>query len=216
VSHTDPIKASTTSGGHLADLIAALPDAINHALQTTFPDRHTPALAAEITTTAIRILTGSICPAFPGLCTETGDHYGHSNHEHKVCDKAGHPFLDTGFVHCSDGGPAVVYIAGQGHEDYAPEEVRAATSKIRALLDVADRMADQLLAHHTHAAPVAELHRQCRADYTGNADRRAQDHRDDVHLIETAAEAARASVDRAFPHVARFLADEHAEAGEPR
>lgn len=58
---------------------------------------------------------------------------------------------------------------------------------------------------------VAELHRQCRADYASNADRRAQHHRDDAHLIEDAEEAARASVDRAFPHVAAFLAAERGE-----
>jgi hypothetical protein len=38
---------------------------------------------------------------------------------------------------------------------------------------------------------LAQLHRQCRADYDGNADRRAQDHRYDAFLIAAASEAAR-------------------------
>ncbi|MDT0568886.1 hypothetical protein RM704_15645 [Streptomyces sp. DSM 3412] len=58
---------------------------------------------------------------------------------------------------------------------------------------------------------VAELHRLCRDDYASSVDRRVQDHRDDAHLIEDAEEAARASVDRAFPAVAAFLATEAGE-----
>jgi hypothetical protein len=39
---------------------------------------------------------------------------------------------------------------------------------------------------------VAELHRLCREDYASNAARRAQDHRDDAHLIAAANEAVAA------------------------
>lgn len=86
------------------------------------------------------------CREYPGLCTETEPgHYDHSNHEHRVRDKQGETILDVGFVQVSDGGPAVIYIGGLAHEDYAPEEVRAKTAELRALLDEADRMADQLL-----------------------------------------------------------------------
>jgi hypothetical protein len=39
---------------------------------------------------------------------------------------------------------------------------------------------------------VAELHRLCREDYASSADRRAQDHRDDAHLLASASEAVAA------------------------
>lgn len=41
----------------------------------------------------------------------------------------------------------------------------------------------------TRADRVAELHRLAREDYASAADRRAQDHRDDVNLIANAIEA---------------------------
>jgi len=42
---------------------------------------------------------------------------------------------------------------------------------------------------------VTELHRLCRDDYASSADRRAQDHRDDAHLIEDATEAVAATME---------------------
>jgi hypothetical protein len=44
------------------------------------------------------------------------------------------------------------------------------------------------------SATLAELHRLCREDYESNAARRAQDHRDDAHLIADASQAAAAAV----------------------
>ncbi|MDX2943325.1 hypothetical protein [Streptomyces caniscabiei] len=44
-------------------------------------------------------------------------------------------------------------------------------------------------------APVAELHRLCRDDYTSSADRRTQHHRDDARLTENGAEAVAARVE---------------------
>lgn len=41
-------------------------------------------------------------------------------------------------------------------------------------------------------ARVAELHRLAREDYASSADRRAQNHRDDAHLIASASEAVAA------------------------
>jgi hypothetical protein len=41
----------------------------------------------------------------------------------------------------------------------------------------------------TSASRVAELHRLCDQDYASNAARRAQDRRDDAHLIASASEA---------------------------
>lgn len=100
------------------------------------------------------------CREYPGLCTETEPgHFDHSNHEHRVRDKQGETILDVGFVQVSDGGPAVIYIGGLAHEDYAPEEVHTKTAEIRALLDQADQMADQLLGRraHTQVAALPEL-----------------------------------------------------------
>lgn len=91
-------------------------------------------------------LTATLCPVFPGLCTETGDHTVHWNHQHKVRDRRGDTILDTGFVQVSDGGPALVYLSGLAHEDLLPEEVHAKTDQLRALLDQADAIADQLIA----------------------------------------------------------------------
>jgi hypothetical protein len=39
---------------------------------------------------------------------------------------------------------------------------------------------------------IAELHRLCDEDYASSAARRAQNHRDDAHLIASAAEAVAA------------------------
>lgn len=39
---------------------------------------------------------------------------------------------------------------------------------------------------------LAALHRKCREDYASSAARRAQNHRDDAHLIAAAAEAVSA------------------------
>src|SRR5688500_2281855 len=96
----------------------------------------------ETSVNRVQESTTASCPTFPGLCTETEPgHFDHSNHDHKVTDKQGETILDVGFVQVSDGGPAIIYIGGLCHEDYAPEEVHAKTAEIRALLEEADRMA---------------------------------------------------------------------------
>jgi hypothetical protein len=46
---------------------------------------------------------------------------------------------------------------------------------------------------------LAELHALCREDYESNAARRAQDHRDDAHLMAAASEAAGARCPAAHP-----------------
>src|SRR5688500_860062 len=93
---------------------------------------------------------GIVCPVFPGVCTETEPgHFEHSNHDHRVTNRDGNHILDIGFVQLSDGGPAIVYIGGMGHEDLLPEQVRAKTAELRALLDQADALADRLIATRT-------------------------------------------------------------------
>lgn len=148
------------------------------------------------------------CREYPGLCTETEPgHYDHSNHEHRVRDKQGETILDVGFVQVSDGGPAIVYIGGLSHEDYAPEEVRAKTAEIRALLDEADRMADQLLAQRSPGGekgwapvPTPRSEQRCKAA-----------HPDDPTSCSgpatvTVLDARNAGADGCEHHAARLLA----------
>jgi hypothetical protein len=100
--------------------------------------------------------TATTCPVFPGVCTETAPgHTDHSNHDHRVTTKDGSHILDVGFVQISDGGPAIVYIGGMGHEDLLPDEVHVKTAELRALLDEADALADRLIATRTNAGGTA-------------------------------------------------------------
>jgi hypothetical protein len=52
-------------------------------------------------------------------------------------------------------------------------------------------MTDHFARPNEHASPpsLVELHRLSREDYTSNASRRAQDHRNDAFLIANASEA---------------------------
>jgi hypothetical protein len=143
--------SSTPAERHAAKglnrLTAAMPDIIHKVVREVLSDKYTPELADAIAADVVGMLTGSICPVYPGVCTETEPgHYDHSNHDHRVRDKQGETILDVGFVQVSDGGPAVIYIGGLAHEDYAPQEVRAKTAEIRRLLDEADAMADKVMA----------------------------------------------------------------------
>lgn len=134
-------------------VIAALPDAVNQAMQATLPGRYTPELAAQFAQTmAAELRNPTGCPVYPGLCTETeAGHHDHHNHENTVTNKEGEHLLDVGFVQLSDGGPALVYIGGMNSEDYLPEEVRPVTVRLRALLDEADAIADRLIAQKDRA-----------------------------------------------------------------
>ncbi|WP_330265292.1 hypothetical protein [Streptomyces griseorubiginosus] len=133
----------------LDKLVAAMPTAVDRAMQRTIPGKYTPELAAAVAETAISMLTGKLCPVWPTLCTDTTPgHYDHFNHQHKVTDKRGQTLLDLSFVQLSDedgDSPAKVCLGGMVSEDYAPSEVREATAKIRRLLDEADDMADTVL-----------------------------------------------------------------------
>ncbi|MFD9111606.1 hypothetical protein [Streptomyces bottropensis] len=66
---------------------------------------------------------------------------------------------------------------------------------------LAEALRIMLRAHGVEPDPaplppaVDELHRLCRDDYASSVDRRVQDHRDDAHLIEMAAEAAAATME---------------------
>ncbi|MDQ0992199.1 hypothetical protein [Streptomyces sp. V3I7] len=95
------------------------------------------------------------CPTWPGLCIDTEPgHLDHYNSEHEITDKRGERLFDVTFTQFTDehgASPAKISIAGMGSEDYDPHEVRQVTAKIRQLLDVADAMADQVLAAEARA-----------------------------------------------------------------
>lgn len=133
----------------LNQLVAAIPESVDKAMRETLPHWYTPELAAQIAETAIGILTGTLCPVWPTVCTDTTPgHYDHFNHQHKVTDKRGQTLFDVSFVQFSDedgASPAKVSLGGLVSEDYDPSEVRAATAEIRRLLDRADEMADQVM-----------------------------------------------------------------------
>jgi hypothetical protein len=142
------ITNPTDTAVDLDRLTAALPAAVDEAMRKTLPDQYAPELAAAIAQTMAGILTGALCPVWPGVCTDTTPgHYDHHNHEHQVTDKRGETLLDVGFVQLSDdeygASRPVVCIGG---EDFAPEEVRAKTAELRRLLDQADEMADKASA----------------------------------------------------------------------
>lgn len=142
----------------LDNLIAALPEAVNEAMRKAIPHRYTPEIAAQIAETAAGILTGSLCPVWPGICTDTRPgHYDHFNHQHKVTNKDGQTLLDLSFVQCSDedgASAAKVCLGGLNSEDYDPEEIREETAKIRRLLDVADAMADEVMRMQGKEVPA--------------------------------------------------------------
>lgn len=73
--------------------------------------------------------------------------------------------------------------------DHFARPAAPATSSSRRLV------AGGFVRRTTANARIAERHRLlrlCREDYNSNADRRAQDHRDDAFLIATASEAVNA------------------------
>ncbi|MFF4839275.1 hypothetical protein ACFY2G_04330 [Streptomyces collinus] len=86
----------------------------------------------------------STCTVYPGLCTEAGEHDDHSNHSNRVLADDGSLILDIGFVSLSGDEPhEIVYLR---NEDFEPSQVRAKTAELRRLLDLADAMADELMA----------------------------------------------------------------------
>ncbi|MEU2300574.1 hypothetical protein ABZ584_24580 [Streptomyces antibioticus] len=137
-------------------VIAALPDVIDAAMRKTLPGEYTPELAAQIAQTMTDELRHARqgasyeCPVWPGVCVDTEPgHYDHHNHRNFVTDKRGERLIDVGFVQLSDeeaDGPATICISGMGSEDYDPSEVHAKTAELRRLLDLADEMADKVIA----------------------------------------------------------------------
>lgn len=85
------------------------------------------------------------CAVWPGICTEAEPgHFDHSNHGNAVTSGDGVRLLDIGFAALSgDSNPApVIYIGG---EDYAPDELHAASASVRRLMDTGDDMAEKAM-----------------------------------------------------------------------
>jgi hypothetical protein len=99
--------------------------------------------------------TTAVCPAFPGLCTETAPgHDDHSNHQHAVTTSDGSRLLDIGFINLSDGSGPLIYLSGASTEDLHPGQVRARTAELRRLLDEADAIADTIQRMQGTAVPA--------------------------------------------------------------
>ncbi|GKQ37169.1 hypothetical protein [Streptomyces sp. A012304] len=143
-------------------LIAAVPDAVDTAMQQAIPHRYNPtiaaSIAADITARLCKARQGDAyeCPVWPGLCVETEPgHYDHHNHRNFVTDKRGERMLDIGFIQFSDeegAAPPKICISGMGSEDYDPSEVREKTAEIRRMLDEADAIADRIIAQRRDGA----------------------------------------------------------------
>ncbi|MDX3068160.1 hypothetical protein PV518_39390 [Streptomyces sp. ND04-05B] len=157
-SATTATTPSTPTIPNRDRLIAVLPEVADASMREALPHLYTPELAAEFAATMIGLLTGTICPVYPTVCTDTEPgHYDHFNHEHGVTTKDGDKLLDVGFVANSGGSGPLVYIAGMGSEDLPPAEVRAKTAEIRQLLDQADVMADKAIAMEAHHAKTERV-----------------------------------------------------------
>ncbi|WP_416983525.1 hypothetical protein [Streptomyces sp. T028] len=64
------------------------------------------------------------------------------------------------------------------------DQILSLREALRLLLRALDAEPDTETPAPALSPAMTELHRLCRQDYESSADRRAQDHRDDTHLIE--------------------------------
>lgn len=144
----DHIDATKGPEG-LARLVAALPDVVDHAMQTALPHRYTPELAEAIAADVIARLTGDTtmpCPVFRDCADTTPGHYDHHTGDTKVLDDTdGSTILDAGMVANSGSDRhAIVYLRNAEFTD--PAAVRAKTAEVRAFLDEVDALADRVFA----------------------------------------------------------------------
>ncbi|QQM42826.1 DUF6907 domain-containing protein [Streptomyces liliifuscus] len=119
-------------------------------------DRHIAGLLNDGARAHATSSAAGMCTVWPGVCADTElGHYDHSNHDHEVLDKSGGRLLDIAFVQFSDerlgASEPVVCI---GEEDFAPEEIRPKTAELRRLLDVADALADKVMASNEPVTPA--------------------------------------------------------------
>lgn len=152
-SATAATAPSTPIGEHtgLDRLIAALPEVIDKAARETLTG-YTPEVAARITETMIGMLTGTVCPDYPGLCAvtdgkdrtnvdENGRHFDHAGRSYTV-PSAAHPEdppIWAEFVHVSAGTPHIGFMG----ESLTPDQARVKTRQLRKFADELDALADQ-------------------------------------------------------------------------
>lgn len=77
------------------------------------------------------------CTVYPGLCTETGPHDDHSNHQLNA-DATGWP-LSLGFVHLADGTP-LMYVDSGKAADFDPENAPKVAAELRAAAEAVEDM----------------------------------------------------------------------------
>lgn len=82
------------------------------------------------------------CTVWPGLCTETGTHDDHSNHQMEAADNDAP--VSVGFVGL-DGGEPLIYVGSGRAADCSPDEVAEVAAQLRAAADAMERMRDQVL-----------------------------------------------------------------------
>lgn len=150
-ARSHPENPAPTGGTYdIEKLIGALPAAVDVALKKAIPAEYTPekvaAIAADLAT-RIRAQYGP-CTIWPAVCTRTGAHDDHINDDMSITSQDGERLLDVTFTQFSDTegvSPARIALSGYGSEEYAPEDVHAATARIRDLCDEADALADKVL-----------------------------------------------------------------------
>lgn len=152
-SATTATTPSTPASQHrLHQLIAALPEAVDKAAREAFTD-YTPEVAAQIAETMIGILTGTICPVYPGLCTvtdstdrinadEDGRHFDHAGRTITVPSSTNpeDPAIWAAFVHCSTSVPKIGFMS----EDLTTDQAREKAQQLRKFADEMDALADQV------------------------------------------------------------------------
>lgn len=127
-----------------AEVIAALPGAVDEAMRKNIPSKYTPELASELAKDMVARLTGTKCTVYED-CTDTAPgHYDHYSRFAVDDDTNGPALIDAGMVHNS--GSDVGAIVHLGNAEFTETTVlRAKTSKVRHLLERAERMGDRVL-----------------------------------------------------------------------
>lgn len=146
----DGTREHTEPWVDLTKLVAAIPTAVDKAMQKTLPRKYTPELASQIAKDMIARLTGAKCPVYED-CTDTDPgHYDHFSRFEVVDDADASTLIDAGMVanSGSDMG-AIVYL--QNSEFTDTTVLRAKTDKVRDLLDRVERMGDRVLGVDAHA-----------------------------------------------------------------
>ncbi|WP_333735788.1 hypothetical protein [Streptomyces sp. IBSBF 2806] len=128
---TDPAREHPTTDTDR--VIAVLPEAIAQAMRTAIPELYTPELAAQFAETMAAELrqtpqADAACTIWPGLCTETGEHDDHANHQLSATE-TGWP-VSIGFVDL--GSHPLLYVDTGMAADFDPEDAPKVAAQLRA------------------------------------------------------------------------------------